>query len=130
MAKPAVPAPTPAPAASGNAEAAVEAAVASWAKAWSSKNMQAYLGAYAGNFTPPGGQARSAWEADREARIVPRSRIGVDISDLSVSVDGDRASASFKQDYSSDTLNATSQKKLDFVKNGSRWLIVRESTGS
>ena len=130
VAKPAVPAPTPAPAASGNAEAAVEAAVASWAKAWSSKNMQAYLGAYAGNFTPPGGQARSAWEADREARIVPRSRIGVDISDLSVSVDGDRASASFKQDYSSDTLNATSQKKLDFVKNGSRWLIVRESTGS
>ena len=130
VAKPAVPAPTPAPAASGNAEAAVEAAVASWAKAWSSKNMQAYLGAYAGNFTPPGGQARSAWEADRKARIVPRSRIGVDISDLSVSVDGDRASASFKQDYSSDTLNVTSQKKLDFVKNGSRWLIVRESTGS
>ena len=130
VAKPAVPAPTPAPAASGNAEAAVEAAVASWAKAWSSKNMQAYLGAYAGNFTPPGGQARSAWEADRKARIVPRSRIGVDISDLSVSVDGDRASASFKQDYSSDTLNVTSQKKLDFVKSGSRWLIVRETTGS
>ena len=130
VAKPAVPAPTPAPAASGNAEAAVEAAVSSWAKAWSSKNMQGYLGAYAGNFTPPGGQARGAWEADRKARILPRSRIGVDISDLSVTVDGDRASASFKQDYSSDTLNATSQKKLDFVKNGSRWLIVRESTGS
>ncbi|MBE0587978.1 MAG: tetratricopeptide repeat protein [Hydrogenophaga sp.] len=128
--KPAVPAPTPAPAASGNAEAAVEAAVSSWAKAWSSKNMQGYLGAYAGNFTPPGGQARGAWEADRKARIVPRSRIGVEISDLSVSVDGDRASASFKQDYSSDTLNVTSRKKLDFVKSGSRWLIVRESTGS
>ncbi|MCY1382957.1 hypothetical protein D9M69_710370 [compost metagenome] len=92
--------------------------------------MQGYLGAYAGNFTPPGGQARGAWEADRKARIVPRSRIGVEISDLSVSVDGDRASASFKQDYSSDTLNVTSRKKLDFVKSGSRWLIVRESTGS
>src|SRR3990167_6168037 len=84
----------------------------------------------AGNFTPPGGQARGAWEADRKARILPRSRIGVDISDLSVTVDGDRASASFKQDYSSDTLNVTSRKKLDFVKSGSRWLIVRESTGS
>ncbi|MFW5329281.1 tetratricopeptide repeat protein [Hydrogenophaga sp. ZJX-1] len=131
VAKPTVPAPTtPATAASGNAEAAVEAAVSSWAKAWSSKNMQGYLGAYAGNFTPPGGQARGAWEADRKARILPRSRIGVDISDLSVSVDGDRASASFKQDYSSDTLNVTSRKKLDFVKSGSRWLIVRESTGS
>ncbi|MDP3325417.1 MAG: tetratricopeptide repeat protein [Hydrogenophaga sp.] len=123
-------APAPVPAASGKAEADVEAAVASWAKAWSSKNMQAYLGAYAGNFTPPGGQARRAWEADRKARIVPRSHIGVAISELSVSADGDRASASFKQDYSSDTLNVTSRKKLDFVKSGNRWLIVRETTGS
>jgi len=129
-AKPVTPAPAPAPAASGNAEAAVEAAVSSWAKAWSSKNMPGYLGAYAGNFTPPGGQARGAWEADRKARILPRTRIGVDISDMSVSVEGDRASANFRQAYSSDTLNVTSRKKLDFVKSGSRWLIVRESTGS
>jgi len=128
--KPAAPAPAPVAAASGKTEADVEAAVSSWAKAWSNKNMSGYLGAYAGNFTPPGGQARSAWEADRKARIVPRSRIVVDVSDLSVSVDGDRASASFRQAYSSDSLNVTSRKKLDFVKSGSRWLIVRESTGS
>jgi ketosteroid isomerase-like protein len=120
----------PAPAASGGAEDDVEAAVQAWAKAWSSKNMTSYLGAYAPSFTPPAGQPRSAWEADRKARIVPRSRIGVDISDLTVSVSGDRATARFRQAYSSDTLNVTSRKVLDMVKSGNRWLIVRESTGS
>lgn len=121
----------PATAASGaNAQSEVESAVQAWAKAWSSKNMAGYLGAYAGNFTPPGGQSRSEWEADRKARIVPRNRIDVDISDLSVSVNGDRASAKFRQAYSSDTINVTSRKTLDMVKSGNRWLIVRESTGS
>ncbi len=120
---------TPAPAA-GNSQADVEAAVQAWAKAWSSKNMAGYLGAYAGNFTPPGGQTRSAWEADRKARILPRNRIGVDVSDVTVTVTGDRASARFKQGYTSDSLSVTSRKTLDMVKSGNRWLIVRESTGS
>jgi tetratricopeptide (TPR) repeat protein len=124
------PAPAPAPAASSGAQDDVEAAVRAWAKAWSTKNMASYLGAYAASFTPPSGQSRSAWEADRKARIVPRSRIGVDISDLTIAVNGDRATARFRQAYSSDTLNVTSRKTLDMVKSGSRWLIVRESTGS
>ena len=76
----------------------VESAVLAWARAWSSKNMQAYLGAYAPNFTPPGGQSRSEWEADRKARILPRSRIGVDLSDINVSVNGDRATARFRSE--------------------------------
>jgi tetratricopeptide (TPR) repeat protein len=134
-AKPATSAPASAPAAqapvaSGNVEGEVEAAVAAWAKAWSSKNMSGYLGAYAGSFTPPGGQSRSEWETDRKARIMPRNRIDVDISELSVSVNGDRASAKFRQAYSSDSLSVTSRKTLDLVKSGNRWLIVRESTGS
>jgi tetratricopeptide (TPR) repeat protein len=124
------PAPAPAPAASGNAQGEVEAAVAAWANAWSSKNVPSYLGAYGPGFTPPGGQARAAWEAERRSRIEPRSRIGVDISDLNVTVNGDRATARFRQDYTSDNLNITSRKTLDLVKSGNRWLIVRESTGS
>ncbi|WP_066261402.1 nuclear transport factor 2 family protein [Hydrogenophaga flava] len=132
-AKPAASAPAAAaqaPAATGNAESDVESAVAAWAKAWSSKNMSGYLGAYAGSFTPPGGQSRSEWEADRKARIMPRNRIDVDISELSVSVNGGRASAKFRQAYSSDSLSVTSRKTLDLVRSGNRWLIVRESTGS
>jgi tetratricopeptide (TPR) repeat protein len=124
------PAPAPAPTASGDAQRDVEAAVMAWANAWSSRNMASYLGAYGPNFAPPGGQARAAWEAERRARIEPRSRIGVDISDLSITVNADRATARFRQDYTSDNLDITSRKTLELVKIGTRWLIVRESTGS
>ena len=126
----AAPAPAPAPAASGDAQRDVEAAVMAWAKAWSARSMSDYLAAYGPNFTPPGGQARTAWEADRRARIEPRSRIDVALSDMSVTVNGDRATARFRQDYTSDTLNITSRKTLELIKTGNRWLIVRESTGS
>ena len=126
----AVAAPAPAAAPAGAAQDEVEAAVLAWAKAWSNKNMQSYLGAYAPGFTPPGGQSRQEWEADRRARIVPRNRIGVDLSDISVTVNGDRATAKFRQAYSSDTLNVTSRKTLDLVKSGNRWLILRETAGS
>jgi tetratricopeptide (TPR) repeat protein len=118
------------PPAANNAQADVESAVEAWAKAWASKNMQGYLGAYAPNFAPPGGQSRGEWEADRKARILPRNRIGVDLIDINVSVNGDRATAKFRQAYSSDNLSVTSRKTLDLVKSGNRWLIVRESTGS
>lgn len=133
--KPAVPAAAPvavpaAPAVAVDTQRDVEAAVRTWAGAWSSKDMNGYLGAYASNFTPPGGQARKAWESDRRARIEPRARIGVEVSDLEVTVSADKATARFRQDYTSDTLNVTSRKTLDMVKSGNRWLIVRESTGS
>jgi Flp pilus assembly protein TadD len=130
------PAPSPAPepatpaAAANSTREDVQAAVMAWAKAWSSKNMTNYLGAYAPRFTPPGGQSRSAWEADRKSRIVPRARIAVDVSDLTITANADRATARFRQTYSSDTLNSTSRKTLELVKVGNRWLIVRESTGS
>ncbi|AOW12943.1 DUF4440 domain-containing protein [Hydrogenophaga crassostreae] len=128
-------APAPAPAAAatqpaGDATADVESAVTAWASAWSSRNMSSYLGAYAPNFTPNDGQSRKSWEAERKARIVPRSRIEVGISDMTVTINGDRATAQFRQDYASDTFNVTSRKTLDMVKSGGRWLIVREATGS
>ncbi len=135
VAKPASPAAAPAvpmaaPAVAADAQREVEAAVRTWAGAWSSKDMSGYLGAYASSFAPPGGQARKAWESDRRARIEPRTRIGVDVSDLEVTVNADKATARFRQDYTSDTLNVTSRKTLEMVKSGNRWLIVRESTGS
>jgi tetratricopeptide (TPR) repeat protein len=126
----------PAPVASAPAQASeaqqreVREAVQAWAQAWSSKNMTAYLGAYAPNFTPGGGVSRANWEAERKARIVPRSRISVEVNDLVVTVNGDRASARFRQAYSSDNLNSSNRKTLDMVKSGNRWLIVREAAGS
>ena len=134
-----VAAPSPAPAAAGfaagNASAPgsskeVEAAVQAWAAAWSSKDVSAYLGAYGKDFNPPGKLSHKAWEDERRSRIVGKNRISVKLSDIAVSVNGNKASAKFKQSYSADALNVSSRKTLDLVKAGDRWVIVRESTGA
>ena len=127
-----VPAPPPAPA-SASASAVdkqVEAAVRAWADAWASKDMSAYLASYGQNFDPPGKQARKSWEAERRSRIVGKSSISVKLSNLAIEVQGSKATAIFKQDYSADSLNVSSRKTLDMVKVGDRWVIVKESTGS
>jgi Flp pilus assembly protein TadD/ketosteroid isomerase-like protein len=129
------PAAAPAPAASaqpavGNSALDVEAAVQAWAAAWAAKDVPAYLAAYARDFNPPGKQTRKAWEDERRARIIGKSRITVKLSDMSVNLSGNKATAVFRQAYSADTLNVSSRKTLELVKAGDRWLIVRETSGA
>ena len=126
----ATPAPAPPPVAVNGAVKEVEAAVRAWAEAWSEKDVSAYLGSYGQKFDTPGNQSRKAWETDRRARIVGKSRISVKLSNLSVAVQGSTAVAKFKQDYSANSLNVSSRKTLDLAKVGERWVIVKESTGS
>jgi hypothetical protein len=134
---PAVAAPSPAPAATAGGFAAagsspkeVEGALQAWATAWSSKDMGAYLGAYGKEFDPPGKLSRKAWEDERRARIVGKNRISVKLSDIAVSINGNKAVAKFKQAYSADALNVSSRKTIELVKAGDRWVIVKESTGA
>ena len=124
---------TPAPAAAVSdaaVEKDIEAAVRTWSEAWASKNMNGYLASYGPNFDPPGKQSRKAWEAERRSRIVGKSSIQVKLSNLSVAVQGSKATVRFRQDYNADTLDVTSRKTLDMVKVGEAWVIVKESTGS
>jgi tetratricopeptide (TPR) repeat protein len=126
----AVPAPSSAPAAASSAgEKDVETAVRNWAAAWSAKDMAGYLASYGKDFDPPGKTDRKTWEEDRRSRISGKSRISVKLSDLTLAVNGNKATAKFKQIYNADALNVTSRKTLDLVKAGDRWVIVRESTG-
>jgi len=61
---------------------------------------------------------------------VPRKRIAVQVAELNVSVNGDKAQARFKQIYESDTLSTTGHKTLDLVRSPSgKWLIKQESVG-
>jgi tetratricopeptide (TPR) repeat protein len=126
------PAPAPAPAtavASGNGITEVDAAVHAWASAWSHRDIAGYLGAYTPEYATAG-KSHKAWEEDRKARILPRKRIAVEISDLRVSVNGDKAQAHFKQTYESDTLTTSGHKTLDLVRSPSgKWLIKQESVG-
>ena len=105
----------------------VRAAVLAWASAWSKKDMNSYLGAYGKEFAAPGG--RKNWEDERKKRILGKNKISVQVSNLDVKVNGNTAQAKFKQDYDADSLSVNSRKTLDMVREGNRWVIVRESTG-
>ena len=113
-----------------NAIQSATAAVHSWARAWAAKDMDAYLAAYSPQFEPPGGQARAAWEKDRTARITGKSSISVVLTDLKLTVNGDKAKASFRQAYKADALAVSSRKTLALEKVGTRWLITKETSGN
>ena len=128
----AAPAAPAAPAASDTAKEReeVESAVRAWAAAWASQDMKGYLAAYNKSFRTPGKQSRATWEAERKARIVGKSSIKLNVSNLVITVQpGGKATAKFRQDYSADALNVTSRKTLEMVKSGNTWQIVQDSTG-
>ena len=117
------------PAAASNSVADVESAVKAWAVAWSKRDMQGYYAAYAPDYVGKSG-SRKAWEQNRRDRIASRQSIKVDISNLNVTVNGDKATAQFRQRYESDALSNTSSKTLQLVKSSNgRWVIQQESGG-
>ncbi|MCG2578794.1 TolC family outer membrane protein [Dechloromonas sp. XY25] len=123
-----VPAPVPAPVAAGP-ESDIENRVKSWAAAWASRDYAAYTGFYAPSFTPDGGLSREDWAQLRRGRISPRADIGVEIQELKVRMDGpDRAFVEFRQVYSSTAFSDTTQKTLEMIRVGGKWLINRESS--
>jgi tetratricopeptide (TPR) repeat protein len=101
-----------------------------WAAAWSAKNSKKYLAFYAKEFKAPDGLSRSAWDAQRKARIAAPKSIQVGISEAKVKVSDDKhASITFRQSYRASHLNSLSAKTLDWVKVDGQWLIVAERSG-
>lgn len=106
---------------------AVEAAITRWAQAWSARDVDAYLAAYANDFSV-GGMTRAEWEAQRRARITAPKSIEVKISDLKIEQQGDTASAIFRQAYRSDRLSSTVTKTLKLALRNGEWRIVDETS--
>lgn len=115
------------PAANKAEEAAIQSAIAIWAKAWSQKDMPRYLSAYADNFVPSEKMSRAKWESDRRLRIVSKKSISVGVSQVQITLQGQKATVRFQQIYESDNFKGNSRKTLEMSKQGPRWLIVRET---
>ena len=110
-------------------DAAVSEQVTSWAAAWSARDYAAYSAFYAPTFTPDGGLTREDWAQLRRGRIAARGDIKVEIQDMKVRMDGnDRAFAEFRQVYQSRGYNDTTQKTLEMIRVGGKWLINRETS--
>jgi len=123
-----VAAPLPAAVKTDAAQDDVAKAISNWANAWSRKDMKAYLGAYAADFNTPKGMARKAWEAEREDRIAGKpGKISVNIDEPTITINGDKATAKFRQHYKAGSLDSSSTKTLVLVRSGSKWLIKEEN---
>ncbi len=121
-------APTPVKEATNPASEDVVRAVKAWADAWSRKDMKAYLGAYASDFDTPKGMSRKAWEQEREQRIAGKGgKIAVTVDNPVVTINGDKATAKFRQHYKATGLSSTTSKTLVLVRSGSKWLIKEEN---
>lgn len=107
--------------------AAIEAAITTWAQAWARRDVNAYLAAYAADFSAPG-LSRADWEAQRRARIEAPKTITVDISNLNIEQQGDSATATFRQAYRSDRLTSTVTKTLKLAQIDGEWRIVGETS--
>lgn len=108
----------------------IQRTVDAWAAAWARKDVKAYLAHYAGDFEVPGGKSRSAWEAERRARIDKPGTIDVRVDNIRIKADGDdRASVTFQQYYRAPGLKSSAPKTLLLVRRDGRWLIARERVG-
>jgi tetratricopeptide (TPR) repeat protein len=117
----------PASTSPASAELAIKNAVTRWAQAWSEKDMDAYLAAYASDYSADG-LTRSDWEALRRSRITKPKTIEVKISDLKVKQQGDTAKATFRQVYRSDRHRSTVTKTLELALQTGQWRIVKETS--
>ncbi|MEY2842228.1 MAG: hypothetical protein RI920_265 [Pseudomonadota bacterium] len=124
-----VQAPAPVEAKAERGEKDVEGAVKAWANAWSKKDVDGYFAAYTKDFDG-GKNGRRSWETERRDRINGKRSISVKLSDLRVTINGNKATATFHQDYRADSLTVSSGKKLELVRSGNNWLISKEGAGS
>lgn len=108
---------------------AVRSAVLGWASAWSNKNAREYLSFYAKDFQVPDRKSRKDWEEERAQRVTKPGNIKVTIAELDIRLNGEHATARFKQHYDSANFNSASGKTLELAQRNGHWQIVQERIG-
>lgn len=105
---------------------AVQDAVKRWADTWSARDTDKYLASYGTAFKPKE-MSKAAWEKQRKERIGKAHSIAVKVSELQIKLhDDSHASATFMQDYRSDSYKDSARKTLLLEKTGDVWFIVAE----
>ena len=110
---------------------AVETMLMRWAKAWSSVDFERYAGFYDVSFANDRFKTRADWLAFRKPRVVGKSSIRVELSEIEVQMKKSnqgltRAKALFSQRYESGRLRLNVRKEMDLVYRGNQWFIQSE----
>ena len=97
-----------------------------WARAWEAGNIEDYLSFYSPSFSSPKHSSRAAWE-DSRRRIIGRAKdISIEISELTVRIDGDSGKANFTQRYAAHNYRDEVKKSLELRNEDGVWKIVAE----
>lgn len=123
------PVPGPAPASAPPPDPAVEvsAAIEAWRAAWAARDVERYLAAYAPDFRPADDQPLADWQAQRKDRLRKARSIQVQIEQLDVDADGDRATTRFLQRYRAGTVSDRVWKRLVLTRTPDGWKINEEA---
>lgn len=107
-----------------------------WAQAWENNvsttdwYQSFYDRDFWSNYKAKSGMDYNQWMADKAAKGRKAQCIWVYVSKISVSVEGEFASARFLQRYVSNSYCDSGYKTLQFIKRGSNWKIIGEEQGS
>jgi len=125
----ALPADTPPPAPQTDPADDVHSALMTWSAAWSAKDMPTYFASYHPGFIPENGLPHTAWVQQRQRRIGAKAGdIRVELHDIRIDVDDDRATTNFTQDYASRDYRESVRKRLEWRRSGAQWQIFQERT--
>jgi len=108
--------------------AEIEKQISAWAAAWARRDVGAYLDSYSTSFKPANGSSRQAWIRSRRSRVGAEHPRSVELSQITVKIDGERAEARFVQAYTSPTYRDRVPKVLVLRLEKERWKILEERT--
>jgi len=96
-----------------------------WLASWKSGDMKAFRSCYASDFQSKG-KNLDTW-VSYKANVYQKSKnIDISIDNLQISADGNIATATFTQNYSSSILKDSGTKTLELRKINDEWSIYRE----
>ena len=102
--------------------------LAGWSEAWSDQRSEDYLGYYSTRFIAAGQQDFAAWQQQRRQKLRRPQFIEVAVAILDIEViSSDRANLRFLQRYRSDRYRDVVTKRLELVREGEDWKILRET---
>jgi len=103
----------------------IQSVIKKWATSWESGNVTAYRNCYTHDFKSRE-MDLDAWIAHKSNVRQKSKKIKISIDDLKISANGENATATFIQHYSSSVLKSKGKKTLNLKKTGHEWKIYRE----
>jgi len=104
----------------------IRAVIDRWARAWESQDIEAYIGCYDRSFRSRG-MDRETWKRHRDWLNRKHRTVRLQLDDFEIQLlGGERAKATFRQDYRADDYRDYGLKELHLIRRGGTWKIKRE----